>query len=86
MLGQPSGLAPIAQQQLAGWQAIADGWPVSRDAGTPAHRDTWRCGDCGKFIAPAQDIAKREYRYSEDEFRAFIVLHLRNSHPDLDPN
>jgi hypothetical protein len=80
MLGQPPGIAALARMQLAAWEQIADDWPVSLE------RDTWRCGDCGGPVALALDAAKRTYQYTGEQFRALIVLHLRNHHADLDPD
>jgi hypothetical protein len=66
--------------QLAAWETIAEGWPVSLEG------DTWRCGDCGGPVALALDPAKRTYQYTAEQFRALIVLHLRTRHADLDPD
>jgi len=74
------GMAPQAQRQLAAWQAIADEWAyVYTDR-------TWRCIPCGKGIALAEDESGRLYHYTQEQFTALIVLHLRNHHADLDPN
>jgi hypothetical protein len=80
MLGQPHGLAALAVAQLAAWEQIAATWPVSLSG------ETWRCGDCGGPVALALDAAKRTYQYTGEQFRALVVLHLRNHHADLDPN
>jgi len=73
-------LAPLAVRQLAAWEAIAAGWPVSLSG------ETWRCGDCTGPVALAVDGAKRTYQYTREQFLALTVLHLRNHHADLDPN
>ena len=74
------GLAPLALNQLAAWEKIAEDWPVSREVAT------YRCGDCGGPVCLAVDGAKRPYRYTHEQFLALTVLHLRNHHTDLDPD
>jgi hypothetical protein len=81
----------VAERQLAAWQAIAADWPVShdaqhgRDTAMSAHNRAWRCGDCQKGVALAYDDSGRRYQYTDEQWLALIVLHLRNHHPDLDP-
>jgi len=82
----PDGLAALARQQLAGWDAIAESWPVSLEGGSSSDANTWRCGDCGGSVALSEDGMKRPYRYTAEQFRALVVIHLRNHHEDLDPN
>ena len=78
---QESRLAPQALMQLAAWEAIATGWE-------------WRLSDdgrvalceCGRGIALICDEQRNLYRYSDAQWLALTVLHLRNHHADLDPN
>lgn len=70
----------LGDRQLAAWQAIARDWE-------------WRgwgrlalCDVCEKSIALICDSQDRPYAYSDDQWLALIVLHLRNHHPDLDPD
>lgn len=44
------------------------------------------CDECGKGVWLATDIHGKLYHYTEDDRIAHIVLHLRNHHPDLDPD
>jgi hypothetical protein len=89
---EPPQLSYIARNQLAAWEAIAQDWPVSHDAQaggdyTSGHRDqSYRCGDCGKGVALAFDSQGRRYAYTDAQWLALVVLHLRNHHPGLDPD
>jgi len=89
MLEQPR-LGWQAAAQLAAWEKLAEDWPVSRDAQsqliTPVSDRSYRCGDCGKGIALAFDINGVRYLYTDQQWLALVVLHLRNHHEDLDPD
>jgi hypothetical protein len=91
MLEEPK-LGWQATSQLAAWEALAEDWPVSHDAqydqsSAISHRDrSYRCGDCGKGIALALDDQGKRYLYTDQQWRALVVLHLRNHHADLDPD
>jgi hypothetical protein len=87
----------LAERQLAAWQRIAENWPVSHDAQHPVTepdpdadvygRDrSYRCGACEGGIALAVDGAGKRYLYTETQWMALVVLHLRNHHADLDPD
>lgn len=79
----------VATSQLAAWEDIARTWPVSFDAQyTDAMRRdrAYRCADCRKGVALALDLAGRRYQYTDEQWLALVVLHLRNHHPDLDPD
>ena len=73
-------MSTLAERQLAAWQAIAARWDWS-PRGPVA-----RCNACGKSIALTRDSQDRPYMYSDDQWLALVVLHLRNFHPDLDPD
>jgi len=75
----------MAARQLAAWDALAEGWPVSMDKRT-GEQGVYRCGDCLKGVALATDRGGTLYQYSADQFRALIVLHLRAHHAELDPD
>jgi hypothetical protein len=75
-------LAPLASMQLAAWEALARGWQIYRADGSAVER----CARCGHGIALMLDDQGRPYRYSEEQWLALVVLHLRNHHADLDPN
>lgn len=70
----------LAERQLAAWQRIAETWPVHLE------KPVWRCNACGKGIALSHDTYGHGYHYGIDQWLALIVLHLRNHHPDLDPD
>ena len=74
-------IAPVAARQLATWEEIAADWTWRlRDARVAA------CSHCGKGIALVHDSDGKAYVYSEDQWRALVVLHLRAWHADLDPD
>ena len=85
-------MSTLAERQLAAWEALAEDWPVSHDAQydravASSERDrAYRCGDCGKGVALAFDEHGGRYLYTDAEWRALVVLHLRNHHVDLDPD
>lgn len=80
----------LAERQLAAWERLAEDWPVSHDSqyGGPSFPGdrAYRCGDCGKGIALAFDDHGHRYLYTETQWMALMVLHLRNHHADLDPD
>lgn len=83
-------MSTLAERQLAAWQAIAETWLVSHDAqysGPSCPGDpSWRCGDCGTGIALAFDSQGKRYVYTDEQWLALVVLHLRNHHAELDPD
>ena len=46
----------------------------------------WRCADCGKGVYLDRDELGRTYTWTAEQKTAQVVLHLRNHHPDLDPD
>ena len=87
-LEQPQ-LGYQAVDQLAAWEEIARGWLVSHDAqhNDALRRDrTYRCVECGKGVALALDSKGATYQYTQEQWLALVVLHLRNHHGDLDPD
>ena len=88
---QSSQLGHLAGSQLAAWQAIAAAWPLvsARRAAAPGGPELVRvteCGRCGRGVMLQTDQAGREYRYTQAERLAHVVLHLRSCHEDLDPD
>ena len=82
------GLAPRARSQLAAWEEIAAGWPLYGDRG-PAPGALSRvelCRLCDRGVILIRDEQYRPYEYTDEQRLALIVLHLRNHHPDLDPD
>lgn len=73
-------MSTLAERQLAAWQAVAAGWGWRLDG------QCARCTACGKSIALVYDGQDRPYVYTDDQWLALTVLHLRNFHPDLDPD
>lgn len=90
-LEQPK-MSYVITDQLAAWERLAEDWPVSHDAqhgadSATSQRDrAYRCGDCGKGVALAFDLQGVRYLYTETQWMALLVLHLRNHHADLDPD
>jgi hypothetical protein len=80
MLEQPK-LGFLAVNQLAAWEALAEGWPVTAD-----ERGVGRCGQCGHGVLLQLDRNQVPYRYTHEQWLALVVLHLRNHHADLDPD
>jgi hypothetical protein len=74
------GIAPLAQQQLAAWEAIARYWPTVDDG---SHE---RCGNCGQSIRALADNCGRPYQYIPEQRLALTVAHLRQAHAELDPD
>ncbi len=74
-------IAPVAAGQLAAWEKIAEDWPLAVDEEGVA-----RCKACGQGVILWLDEHHRPYRYTRDEVMALTVLHLRNHHPELDPD
>lgn len=70
----------LAERQLAAWEQIARDWPLSLDA-----EGVGRCA-CGKGVLVWIDRHAKPYRYSHEQVLSLTVLHLRNHHPDLDPD
>jgi hypothetical protein len=90
---EPPKLSYVIVNQLAAWEKLAEDWPVSHDAQyggdytSSGHRDqSYRCGDCGKGVALAFDSQGRRYLYTDAQWLALVVLHLRNHHSALDPD
>ena len=73
-------LAPLAANQLAAWERLADTWIWHED------NRVARCGDCGKGIFLAVDQLGHRYLYTHEQVLMLTVLHLRNHHADLDPD
>lgn len=72
---------PLAVRQLRAWEEIAETWEVEY----PENDQHMRCRDCGLAIAKIFDDQGAPYCYSEEDYLALTVGHLRNHHPDLDP-
>ncbi|HXZ77774.1 MAG TPA: hypothetical protein VEH31_43835 [Streptosporangiaceae bacterium] len=83
-------LGHLAGSQLAAWEAIATAWPLvsagrSAAPGGPGIVRVAECERCGRGVLLQTDQAGREYRYTQAERLAHVVLHLRTHHEDLDP-
>lgn len=76
----------LAERQLAAWQAIAETWPTSIDWNDDGLRSVRRCDACGKGIMLSTDQAGALYMYTDEQWLALVVLHLRNHHAGLDPD
>ena len=74
------GLAPMAARQLAAWEALAESWPLFAENGVN------RCVSCLAGVELITGPDGRPYRWTGEQHRANIVLHLRTRHPDLDPD
>lgn len=78
---EPPKLGWQAVSQLAAWEAIAEGWASHDDLTTVR-----RCLACGQGIWLLTDVSGRGYAFTHEQILAQTVLHLRNFHPDLDPD
>lgn len=76
------GLAPVAQRQLAAWQAIAQTWPLTLDA----QEGHLRCAHCQQSVARLADDQGRPYSYRPAEWLGMLVAHMRQAHPGADPD
>jgi hypothetical protein len=76
-------VSTLAERQLAAWEVIANEWPMWEDT---SEQCVLRCKACGKGVLLIHDEAGRIYRWTPEQWRAQIVLHLRNHHADLDPD
>jgi hypothetical protein len=85
---EPPKIGYQVADQLAAWEKLAEDWPVSHDAQytSPASDRSYRCAACGKGIALAFDTQGARYLYTDAQWLALTVLHLRNHHADLDPD
>ncbi len=77
-----AGLAPLAQAQLAAWQDLAQTWPLTLDA-AEGHI---RCGRCQQSVARLADDLGKAYSYWVRDWLAMVVAHLRQAHPEADPD
>ena len=71
----------LGDAQLAAWQEIAETWPVALD-----EDGIGRCSACGKGVILWLDPNGHPFLYTHEQVMAQTVLHLRNHHPDLDPD
>ena len=77
---EPPKLGWQATTQLAAWQELAKDWPISLD-----EEGVGRCDRCGHGVILWLDKNRVPYRYTDEQVRSLIVLHLRDYHADLDP-
>lgn len=73
-------LSYLAAGQLAAWEKLADGWDMQIDG------EVLRCGECDKGVLLLSDPHGVSFTWDHAQRLALIVLHLRNFHPDLDPD
>jgi hypothetical protein len=78
----PSGIAPLAQRQLAAWQALAADWPVH--ATDEDGQIKLACGECGRGIVPLRNTTG-DYHYVLRHFTDATVMHLRQRHAEVEP-
>lgn len=71
---------PVAERQLAAWEALAEDWETQEDL------PVLRCAVCQRGILMLRDPMGGVYRYTHEQVLALKVLHLRNFHPGQDPN
>lgn len=74
-------LDAISLRQLQAWEHLARNWPVFTD--DAVHM---RCAHCDLSIWRIEDNQGKRYEYTPAEVLALRVAHLRNHHPNLDPN
>jgi hypothetical protein len=78
-------IAPVALEQLRGYQARAQSWPMERHehhSETAMGRPCWCCVVCDpcETIWFINDRAGGIYTYTEDEILALKVAHIRQVH------
>lgn len=71
---------PVAERQLAAWESLAEDWLVREDL------PVLRCATCLRGVLLLRDPMGGVYLYTHEQELALTVLHLRNFHPDQDPN
>ena len=72
---------PLAMRQLANWEGIARDWPVyTSEAGYV------RCAYDDMAVWRNEDNQGEPYQHSDLELLALRVGHLRQHHPQLEPN
>lgn len=76
------GIAPVAAAQLAAWEKIARDWELVTMPG----QEHARCHKCGQSVIRLYDDGKRVYQYTPESKLALTVAHLRQAHPELDPD
>lgn len=72
---------PLAMRQLAKWEDIARTWPVFN---SPA--GYVRCAYDDMTVWRTEDNHGKAYQLTDLEILALRVGHLRQHHPQLDPN
>lgn len=72
----PGELAPIALEQLAPYQRIAEDWGIYP-------QECYRCKKCDQSLWFVNDKRGQLYRYTDDEILALIVAHIRQRHPEV---
>jgi hypothetical protein len=90
----PSGIAPLAQRQLAAWQQVAMGWPlVIAERETTAEHPRLAgviqlhltCQHCEASVAVLHDGAAG-YLLTPQLILDCTVNHLRRRHADQEPS
>jgi hypothetical protein len=81
----PSGLAPLALHQLAGWQQIALTWPLALDLRGAGDLPHLMCADCMASVVPLGDAESRPYHVTPQQALDATVRHLRARHAELEP-
>jgi hypothetical protein len=81
-------LPPVAAGPLAAWEDLARGWATFRVYDVDPGAQAWnlRCASCLGGICRLTDPHGKPYPYSDADMLALVVIHLRQSHMDLDPD
>ena len=77
---EPARLSHVAVDQLAAWEELAGNWASYADG--PVRR----CASCHIAILRTHDGSGAEYVYTDGQWLALTVAHLRQAHMDLDPD
>ena len=80
-------IAPVALEQLRGYQSRAQSWPMARhshNSDTAKGRPCWCCTVCNpcETVWFVNDRAGNIYTYSDEEILALKVAHIRQVHSD----
>jgi hypothetical protein len=79
-------LPPIAAGPLAAWEDLARDWATFKVFDVDAGAYNMRCASCLGGIYRVTDPHGKPYPYTDADRLALVVIHLRQSHMDLDPD
>lgn len=72
----PQGPPAYVAEELAGWQEMAQTWPLTFNLGDPY----LRCGACDQAVLRLEDQHGRGYHYAPEPALTSMVAHIRQVH------